>query len=421
MPMTSLQFSRAGRFAARRRDRRSGAISSAIARVISRVPSARVPRVARSAVRAPLSSAASTARSHRGGLLVEAERPCREAARPTRSPRSGSRCPSPRSAGAEPWTGSKSPGPSPRLADGRSPSEPDERAALVRQDVPEEVLHDEDVEARDGKRTRLIAQESTSWCSSVTSGWRLPTSVTTARQSCEVSRTFDLSTDVTLFRRVFGEPERFLDDPVDLGARVRQRVDGRARREVERSRLAVVEAARQLADDDEVEAARDLGLERAGVREGPEEPGGPEVRVDAERLAELEEAGLRALRRTARRRTPDRRRRRGRRRPTRGTPRASPREAASPSRGAPRAPTCHSDRTNVCPKRASTAFRTRRRPPSPRVRCRRPAGRRCARASPLRLRTRSPPRRRARPRRGRPPRRDARRARRRAAGSRARA
>jgi hypothetical protein len=53
-----------------------------------------------------------------------------------------------------------------------------------------------------GRATSCMAALSTSRCSSLTSGNSRAVSTTTSRQSCETSRMFALSTDVTFFRRV---------------------------------------------------------------------------------------------------------------------------------------------------------------------------------------------------------------------------
>ena len=55
---------------------------------------------------------------------------------------------------------------------------------------------------RVGCVTRSIAHESTSWWSSSTSGYSLPTSLATSRHSRLDSSTLALSTDVSFLRRV---------------------------------------------------------------------------------------------------------------------------------------------------------------------------------------------------------------------------
>ena len=64
-----------------------------------------------------------------------------------RSIAAGFALPLPAMSGAEPWTGSKIPGPpSARLADAARPSPPRERGGLVGEDVAEHVLGQQDVE-----------------------------------------------------------------------------------------------------------------------------------------------------------------------------------------------------------------------------------------------------------------------------------
>ena len=75
-----------------------------------------------------------------------------------------------------------------------------------------------------GASASFIAHESTSWWVSVTSGYDLPTSVTTARQSCDTSSTFALSTDTSWRRPLAREAERDVRDALDLGLRVGHRV-----------------------------------------------------------------------------------------------------------------------------------------------------------------------------------------------------
>ncbi len=79
---------------------------------------------ARSAVRRPLSSAESTAASTCAASSL-APSPSRSSIATERSVAKGFAVPVPAMSGAEPWTGSKTPGPlSPRLADGSMPSDP---------------------------------------------------------------------------------------------------------------------------------------------------------------------------------------------------------------------------------------------------------------------------------------------------------
>ena len=54
------------------------------------------------------------------------------------------------------------------------------------------------------------------------------------------------------------------------------------------TRLAEIEIARQLAQDDEVHPADDLGLQRRGVQEFGIEKDGPEIGIERKRLAQLQ-------------------------------------------------------------------------------------------------------------------------------------
>ena len=142
--------------------------------------------------------------------------------------------------------------------------------------------------------TRRIAAESTSWCSRRTSGCSSATSMATSRQSRDDSRTFALSTDVTSLRRAVREAEREAHDAADLLVGVLERVD-RARAPADRlaeARLAEVEAAGELADEEDVDARDAVRLQRRRAGEGRVHAHRAEVRVEAERLAEPEEALL---------------------------------------------------------------------------------------------------------------------------------
>ncbi len=107
----------------------------------------------------------------------------------------------PAMSGAEPWTGSYR---STRPADGRRRQHADrsgERGRLIAQDVAEQVLGQDDVEVRglDGQPHR--ARVDVHVLERARPDSPSPTSVTVARQSCEVSSTFALSTEVTSPRR----------------------------------------------------------------------------------------------------------------------------------------------------------------------------------------------------------------------------
>ena len=69
----------------------------------------------------------------------------------------------------------------------------------------------------------------------------------------------------------------------------------RCRLFVPRARLAEVEAAEELAHEEDVDALGDLGAQRRVVAERGEGEAGAEVRVAAEHLADLQQAGFGAL------------------------------------------------------------------------------------------------------------------------------
>jgi hypothetical protein len=88
-----------------------------------------------------------------------------------------------------------------------------------------------------------------------------------------------------------GELECHLDDPSDLRLRVRQRVAGDARpRLAGRLRPASeIEPARQLADDQQVDALEEVGTERRRRHERRVDGHRPEVREQPEAAAQREE------------------------------------------------------------------------------------------------------------------------------------
>ena len=144
--------------------RRAG--SRARPRVISSVDGAR-RRGPRCAGRAP--SAASTAAST---ALASASipSPSRSIIATERNVASGLAAPVPAMSGAEPWTGSNTPGPpSPRLADGSIPSEPVSIADSSLRMSPN-MFSVRITSKRDGSATSCIAALSTSRWSSSTSG-----------------------------------------------------------------------------------------------------------------------------------------------------------------------------------------------------------------------------------------------------------
>ena len=143
------------------------------------------------------STAASTARR-----LAAVPRPSRSIIAAERKVASGLATPLPAMSGAEPWTGSNTPGPS--LAEARRGQHPEragEHRRLVAEDVAEHVLGHDHVEA--GRRRRRAASRR---CRPACGRARRPGSPprpasTTSRQRREVSSTFALSTEVTRPRR----------------------------------------------------------------------------------------------------------------------------------------------------------------------------------------------------------------------------
>ena len=119
------------------------------------------------------------------------------ASRPTGSRRAGLAISWPAMSGADPCTGSNRPVPSPRLADGRRPSDPAIAPGFIRQDVAEHVFRQDHVERRGRERQRA------SRTSRHTCGPRgrpdnpSRRGSTTSRHSRDVSSTLALSTEVT--------------------------------------------------------------------------------------------------------------------------------------------------------------------------------------------------------------------------------
>ena len=163
--------------------------------------------------------------------------------------------------------------PAPRLADGSMPIEPVICAASSERMSPNRFSVTI-TSKRAGSRTSSIAHESTSWCASVTSGNSRAISSTTVTQSCEVSSTFALCTWVTCLRRPCARLERDARDARDLVLVVDHRVVRRAHavHGLRAARLAEVEAAGQLAHDQQVDAVDDLGAQRRRLRRAPGTP-----------------------------------------------------------------------------------------------------------------------------------------------------
>ena len=108
-----------------------------------------------------------------------------------------------------------------------------------------------------------------------------------------------MSTDVSRALPLARRLEADARDARDLALRVAHRVEAfalAARRRAAATRLAEIDVAGQLAHDDEVEAGDDVGLQRRRRRELGIEQRRPQVREQRERLADAEDALLRAKR-----------------------------------------------------------------------------------------------------------------------------
>ena len=133
----------------------------------------------------------------------------------------------PAMSGAEPCTGSYSHPCPDGLADRGRRQHADrtcQHRRLIAQDIAEHVLGQHDVE-RVGRSTSCMAQLSTSIDPARHPEIRAATSITTRRQSCEFSSTFDLSTLVTFLRRFARQLEGHAGDALDFRARVGHGVD----------------------------------------------------------------------------------------------------------------------------------------------------------------------------------------------------
>ena len=147
-----------------------------------------------------------------------------------------------------------------------------------------------------GLLTRSIAHESTSWWLTSTSGYSALSSSTTRRQSRDVARTLALSTLVSRPRRARASSKPSRATRSDLGLRVRQRVAGGTCSRLPCRLLALpeVDAAGQLADDQQVDAGEELRPERRRRDEPGMDGDRPQVRVQPQLAAQREQALLRA-------------------------------------------------------------------------------------------------------------------------------
>ena len=180
----------------------------------------------------------------------------------------------PAMSGAEPWIGSYRPwrpwavSRVPIEADGSSPSEPAMTAASSDRMSPNRFSVTRTSKPA-GHFASIIAALSTSRCSSSTSGKSAWTSSVTLRHRRLVARTFALSTWVTFLRRVRASSNARVTIR-RISASVYHSVSIAARPSSVvplLRRLAEVEAAGELAEDQAVDALEQLGLERRGVDE----------------------------------------------------------------------------------------------------------------------------------------------------------
>ena len=140
-----------------------------------------------------------------------------------------SRCPA--MSGAEPWTGSKTPGPSPpRLAEGSIPSEPVSIAASSQRMSPNMfsvTITSKRAGVGDELHRRVVDEHVLELDVGVVAPRPAPT---VSRHRRDVSRTFALSTEVTWPRAPAGRLEGDAGDPLDLGRRVDAGVAGASSR-----------------------------------------------------------------------------------------------------------------------------------------------------------------------------------------------
>ncbi len=137
--------------------------------------------------------------------------------------------------------------------------------------------------------------ESTSWCSSGDVGVVLGEFVDGGAPELRDLEDVGLVDGGELLAALAGELEGDAGDADDLVAGVAHGVDGLAGSLVPPAGLAEVEAAEELADEEDVDAFGDLGAEGRVGGEGGVGDGGAEVGEAAELLADLQEAGLGAL------------------------------------------------------------------------------------------------------------------------------
>jgi hypothetical protein len=186
---------------------------------------------------------------------------------------------------------------------------PGKDRCLVRQDVAEQVLGDDDVEVgrpadqQHGARVdELVAESHVGVLDRDLV--RHPAPQPRRREHVGLVDRGDRPTPAS--RQVEGKA----DDPGDLVFGVRQGVEGGSGTRFGRrlGPVAEIDPAGQFADDDHVDAGQELGAERRGGREGRLDGDRAQVRIQAESTAQREERLLRSDRgvRIRPRRTPDR-------------------------------------------------------------------------------------------------------------------
>ena len=113
-----------------------------------------------------------------------------------------------------------------------------------------------------------------------------------ARQNCDTSSTFALSTDVTFLRRLPGQLKGDAGNAHNLVARITHGVPCSVRFAIPRPRLAKVEAAQQFAHKEDVCAGGHLRTKRRVGSECWKGKSGPQIGKTAQRLAKLQQAGF---------------------------------------------------------------------------------------------------------------------------------
>ena len=141
-----------------------------------------------------------------------------------------------------------------------------------------------------GRLSRCMAAESTSMCSMLTSGYsRLITYSLTSRHRREVSSTLDLSIETTLLAAAHGEAARDARDALDFRHRVGAQVAGAHGIAL---LFAEVDAAGELAHEDEIHAVEYFRLEHRGVAQRRMQLHGTQIGVHAELAAQAQQALL---------------------------------------------------------------------------------------------------------------------------------